>query len=121
MTNQSSQATGLLMQILQSSSNDQAARKAAALRKAGIRASRDYMEKLEREVERVEAQAEELLEISSTTDINRALRSATIEEMEDRVTKYHALCQNLQIMKQNLAIAQANHVKLVGSGPETVG
>lgn len=114
----SSNSNGLLARILSATANEQAARKAAALRKAGIRASKTYVENLETDLDRLKDQAAELLEISATTDLNRALKTVSVEDIEQRVVQYHKMLFDIDVLQQQYDKAVVVHAELVGNVAE---
>jgi len=105
---------GLIEVALGSDVTQQSKAKGSRLLKVGSRASRDYVELLDRKLDNLNSEMEELMEISAGTDINQGVQAITDDEMKKRVEKYHKLSLEAALTLKEKEVAEKVHEKLVG-------
>lgn len=114
----SDKKTGLLAKSLGASHQDQTSTKSARLLKAGTRVSRDYVEKIESELEDMKGKREELMDVSAGIDLNRGMKGVTQEEMNKKIIEFHELSLDIELKEKHLEIAKKAHAELIGSEEE---
>lgn len=104
-----------LLQILSRKTNDIGSARAKRLYRAGKTASNDYVEILQKQLDKTDETLEELLDVSSTTDLNAGENRVSAEEMAELITKYHKLREEKFLIERKLKIAQDVNEELITS------
>ena len=109
---------GLLAKSLGASASAQAKTKQARLLKSATRTSRDYVEGIEKQLDDLNGQRDEIMEVSAGIDMNAGMKGVTNGEMDDKVKLYHQLTLKIKLKEKELEASKLAHSELVGEEEE---
>lgn len=107
-----------LTDLFRGNASDKEKERATRLIDSGTEASRRYVDESKDEVRKIEIEIDTLMDISASTDANAGITAITLDQVGERVKKYHALRLKLETTKLKLQVAEKVHEEL-SAKPET--
>ena len=98
--------------ILNSKAETIDAQRAQRLKESGIAASSKHVESIKERKRKLEETIQDLMDFSAATNLNSGMKAITSETLGEKITKYHGLSLELELLTKELEVAERIHKEL---------